>query len=104
MTFPDQLRDWSLMKSASDEEDDVVDHVAVGDVVHKLGQGSSGLVPHVLKLRHQLLPQLVLDDGDLKSAFIRQEVAVVSGLKVELEILQGLALDQVQIIVLTEDP
>ena len=104
MTFPDQLGDWSLMKGPGDEEDDVVNHVTVGDVVHELGQGPGGLVPHVLELRHQLLPQLVLDDGDLKSAFIRQEVAVVSGLKVELEILQSLALNKVQIVVLTQDP
>ena len=77
MTFADQLRDWSLVQGAGDEEDDVVDHVAVGDVVHELGQGPGGLVPHVLELRHQLLPQLVLHHGDLKSAFIGQEVAVV---------------------------
>ena len=96
MTFPDQLRYWSLVKGPGDEEDYVVDHVAVGDVVHELGQGPSGLVPHVLELRHQLLPQFVLHHGDLnngdhqtfqtrsdpakvhlKSAFIRQEVAVV---------------------------
>jgi len=104
MTFSDQLGDWSLVQGPGDEEHDVVDHVAVGDVVHELGQSSRGLVPHVLELGHQLLPQLILNHGDLKSAFIGQEVAVVRGLKVELEVLQGLALDQVQIVVLTEDP
>ena len=50
------------MKGASDEEDDVVDHVAVGDVIQEHGEGPGGLVPHVLELGHQLLPQLVLDD------------------------------------------
>lgn len=67
MTFSDQLGDWSLVQGPGDEEHDVVDHVAVGDVVHELGQSSRGLVPHVLELSHQLLPQLILNHGDLNN-------------------------------------
>ena len=66
MTFPDQLRYWSLVKGPGDEKDYVVDHVAVGDVVHEHGQRPSGLVPHVLELRHQFLSQFVVNDGDLE--------------------------------------
>ena len=34
----DQLRDRPLVQSSGDQQDDVVDHVAVGDVVEESGQ------------------------------------------------------------------
>ena len=57
-----QLGDGSLVQGAGDQQHDVVDHVAVGDVVQEHGEGPGGLVPHVLELGHQLLSQLVFDD------------------------------------------
>jgi hypothetical protein len=44
MALGDQLGDGSLMKRAGDQEDDVVDHVAVGDVVQEGGQITCGSV------------------------------------------------------------
>ena len=55
-----ELQDGPLVEGTGDEQDDVVDHVAVGDVVEE-----GGLVAHVLELRHQLLAQLVVNHGHL---------------------------------------
>ena len=103
MTFTHQLGDWSLVERPCDQEDDVVDHVSVGDVVQEHGQRASGLVPHVLELRHQLLPQLLVNDGHLETALVGQKIAVVGGLEVQLQILQSLALNQVQVVILVQD-
>ena len=91
------------MQGSSDQQHNVVDHVPVGDEVHEAGQGPGGVVAHVLELGHQLLPQLVIDDRDLQAALVGQEVAIVSGLEVELEVVQGLALNQVQVVILGQN-
>ena len=45
------------------------------------------MVAHVLELGHELLPQLVVDHGDLeRRRHVRQEVAVVGRLKVQFQI------------------
>ena len=66
MTLCDQLGDGPLVEGPRDEEDDVVDHVAVGDVVQEGGQSARGVVPHVLELGDELLAEFVVDDGDLQ--------------------------------------
>ena len=60
-----ELQNGPLVEGAGDEQDDVVDHVAVGYVVEEGGQRAGGLVTHVLELRHQLLAQLVVNHGHL---------------------------------------
>ena len=92
------------MKSPSDKQHNVVNHVAVGDEIQEHGELASALIPHVLKLRDELLPQLVLDNGHLEAALVVEEVAVVGGLEMQLEVLQCLALDQVKVVILTQDP
>ena len=92
------------MKSSSDEKHDVVDHVAVSNEVKEHSELSSALVPHVLKLSDEFLPQLVLYHGHLEAALVVEKVAVVGGLQMQLEVLQGLALDQIEIIILPQDP
>ena len=92
------------MKSSSDEQHDVVDHVAVSNEVKEHSELSSALVPHVLKLSDEFLPQLVLYHGHLEAALVVEKVAVVGGLQMQLEVLQGLALDQIEIIILPQDP
>ena len=52
MTLSNQLRDRSLMKGPCNEQHNVVDHVAVGDVIEEEGQGPRGLVPHVLEFSY----------------------------------------------------
>ena len=56
-----------LVQRPRDQQHDVVDHVAVGDVIQEHGQLACGVVPHVLELGHQLLPQLIIDHGHLKT-------------------------------------
>ena len=87
MALCDQLRDWPLVQRAGDEQDDVVDHVGVGDEVQEGGQLARGVVPHVLELGDELLAQVVVDDGDLEGAGDGgQEVAVVRALEVQLQV------------------
>ena len=45
------------------------------------------MVANVLELSRRLLPQLVIDDGDLQAAHVGQEVAIVSGLGVRLQVV-----------------
>ena len=88
------------MKSSCNKEHNVVDHIAVSDEVHEAGHGSSSMVAHVLELGDQLLPQFVVNHRNLKAALIGQEVAIISGLEVKLQVIQSLTLNQVQIIIL----
>ena len=48
---------------------------------HTASTGTWGMVPHVLELDDKLLPQLLVDNGDLEAALVGQEVPVVGGLK-----------------------
>lgn len=61
MAFRDQLRDWPLVQSASDQQDDVINHVAVSDEVQECGQWLNRVVPEVLEFNDELLAQLVID-------------------------------------------
>lgn len=82
-----QLRDGALVEGARDQQDDVVDHVAVGDEVEEGGEGASRVVAHVLELGDELLPQLVVDHRCLQRArHVGQEVAIVRALQVQLQI------------------
>ena len=53
------------MQRPSDEKDDVVNHVAVGNVVQESGQRSCGLSPHVLEFCDQLILEFVVDERHL---------------------------------------
>jgi len=62
------------------------------------------VVPHVLELDDQLFAQLVVDDGYRQGrGLVGQEAAIVGSLQMQLEILQGLALHQVQVVGLLQD-
>lgn len=83
----DELRDRALMQRARDQQDDVVDHVAVRDVVQEGGQRLDRMVAHVLELDHQLLAQLVVDHGHgQRGRFVREELPIVRTLQVQLQI------------------
>jgi len=82
-----QLGDGSLVQRAGDQQDDVVDHVAVGDEVQEVGQRLHSVVPHVLELDDQLFAQLVVDDGHRQGrGLVGQEAAIVGSLQMQLEI------------------
>ena len=62
MTFWDQFRNWTLMQSSGDQQNDVVDHVAVSDEVQECRQWLDGMVAQVLEFNDQFLTQFVVDD------------------------------------------
>jgi hypothetical protein len=103
MTFWYQFRYRPLVKCSSDQQYDVVNHVTVSDVIEERAEGFHGMVAHVLKFNNKLLAQLVIDDGHRqRTGFIGQELAVVRGLQMQFEIIQGLALLKVQVIGMSE--
>lgn len=92
MAFGDQLRNGTLVQRASDQQDNVVDHVAVRDEVQEVGQRLDGMVAHVLELDHQLLAQLVVDDGDgQRRRLVGQEAAIVRALQMQLQICKNVS-------------
>lgn len=61
--------------------------ICLRDEVHEAGQRLVGLIPHVAKLNHHLLLQLVIDDGHGEGGrLICQEAAIIGALKVKLQI------------------
>lgn len=61
MALGDQLGDGTLVQRSGDQQNDVVDHVAVGDEIQEGGQRLDGMVAHVLEFDDQLLAQFVVD-------------------------------------------
>lgn len=83
----DELVDGALVERARDQQDDVVDHVAVRDEVQEGGQRLHGMIPQVLELNHELLAQLVVDGGHGQGRWlVGQELAVVGALQVQLQV------------------
>ena len=75
------------MQGSGDEQDDVIDHVAVCDVVQEFGHRLDALVANVLEFGHELLLELFINGGDgQRASLVGQEVAVVGGLEVKLEV------------------
>lgn len=59
----------------------------VSYVIQEGGQGLHRMVPHVLELCHQLVAQLVVNHRHLEwRRLVGQKVAIVSALKVQLQI------------------
>lgn len=58
----DELGDGALVEGSGDQQDDVIDHVAVGDEVQESRQWLDCVISHVLELDHELLTQFVVDD------------------------------------------
>lgn len=87
MTLGDELRDWSLMECPCDQQDDVVDHVAVSDKVEEGRQWLVGVISHVLELDHQFLAQFVIDDrhGE-RRRLVCQKLSIISALKMKFQI------------------
>lgn len=74
----EQLVRVPLMQRPEREEDDVVDHVRVGDVVHERREGLDGVGPQVVELGHELLGGFVGDGGGGEGeGLVGEEVAVV---------------------------
>lgn len=60
------------------------------DEIHEASQRLVRLIPHVAKLHHHLLLQLVIDNGHgERRRLVCQEAAIVCALQVELQICKG---------------
>jgi len=94
MTLVHELRNVSLMQSASDKKYDIIDHILVSNVVQKSGQGLGSLCPQVIELSHQLQSALLGNCSSVKRRWlVLQEITVISTLcEIHLHILEGLAL------------
>lgn len=90
MAFRNQLRDGTLMQCARDQQDDVVNHVAVRDEVQKGGQRFDGMVSQVLELNHQFLTKLIVDDRHRQRRWlVGQELTVIGALQVKFQICKN---------------
>lgn len=91
MAFGNELRDWALMEGARDQQDNIVDHVAVSDKVQEGGQRLYSVIPHVLEFNHQLLPQFIINHGHReRGGLIGQELTIISTLKMELQVWKAM--------------
>ena len=62
-------------------------NIPVSYEVEEGGEGTRGVIAHVLELCHELLAQFVVDHGDLeRRRHVGQEIAVVGRLKVQFQI------------------
>lgn len=64
MTLGYQLGYRPLMEGSRNQENDVVDHVAISYKVQKLGQRLDGVIAHMLKFNDELFSELVVNDAD----------------------------------------
>ena len=84
------LGNVAVVEGAGDEEDDVVNHVAVGDVVEEGGEGLDGLLAHVVELCHELVLEALVNGGDGQGAgLVGQKVAVVRRREVQLQVCRA---------------
>lgn len=87
MALGNQFGNWPLVQCASDQQNDVVNHVAVGDEVQECRQWLDGMVAQVLELNHQLLAQFVVDDRNRQRRWlIGQELTVIGALQMQFQI------------------
>lgn len=95
-----QLRVVSVVESSCDKQSHVINHVAVGDVVHEFGHGLHGLGSNVPELGNELSRRLFLNGGcgDWRR-HIGEKVSVLGGGQLGLEVLQRVALGQVVVVV-----
>lgn len=87
VAFGDQLGDGSLVERPGDQQDDVVNHVAVSDEVEEGRERLDGVISHVLELNHKLFAQLIVDDRHSQRRWlIGEELSVIRALQMKLQI------------------
>lgn len=85
VTLGDQLGNGALVQRARDQQNNIVDHVAVRDKVQKSRQGLNSLIAKVLELNHEFFTQLVIDGGNGKGRwFVCQKRAIICALQMQL--------------------
>jgi hypothetical protein len=99
MASLDQLARIALVERASDEEDNVIDHVTVGNIIQEGGERLYSLGADVMKLGDKLLGTFFCDSRGVKGRrLVLQKFAIIRGNKVKLHIVESLALAQIDII------
>ena len=120
MTPLEQFMRVSFMQCSSNEENNIVDHVGVSDVVEELGKLAASIRAYVIELVDQTLRGLF---GDCRCAdgrcFVCEKVPIVCRCQLELEVcewalvgcsrrctghrtIKGLALGQIAVMALSE--
>lgn len=51
------------MQRPERKQDNVINHIRIGDVVHKSRQGLNGISPKVVELSHEFFSSLVRNGG-----------------------------------------
>lgn len=78
----------SFVKSASDEERHIIDHVAVGQVFHELGQRACRIRLEVSELGHELFGSLIGEGRGRRVWRKGAQVVAVGGTELKLDILR----------------
>lgn len=82
MTLGNQFRNGSLVQSTSDQQNNIVNHIAIGDEVQETGQRLHSMIAHMLELNDQLFAQLVINNRNGQWwGFIGQKGAVICALQ-----------------------
>lgn len=81
MTFVDELRDVTIVQSAGDKENEIIDHVRVGEIIQKRRQGLNGLSAYKLEFVDKLLGgMLSYGLGGEGSRFVLKKIPIIGGL------------------------
>lgn len=89
MTFRDQFGNRALMQSTRNQQNDIVNHVAVRDEVQESRQWLDGMVAQMLEFNHQFFAKFIVNDGHRQWRwFIGQELTVISTLQVKFQICE----------------
>lgn len=79
MTSIEQFVGVALVQCSQGEENDIVDHVRIRDVVHKRRKRLDSIGSDVVELGNKLLRRLVGNgSGGQRKGFVGKEVAIVS--------------------------
>lgn len=72
------------MQSSSNQQNDIIDHVAVGDEIQKSRQRFNGMISQVLEFDDQFFAQLIINDGHRQRRWlIGQKLTVIGSLQMQ---------------------
>lgn len=87
MAFRDQFRNRTLMQRASDQQNDIVNHVTVRDEIQERGQRLDGMVTQMLEFNNQLLAQFIINHWHRQwRRFVGQKLTIIRSLQMQFQI------------------
>jgi hypothetical protein len=88
------------VEGSSDEQDNVIDHITISDVVKEGRQRFNTVATDILELCDHLLDTFVLDGGGGEWRWlIGEEITIISLGQVKSNVFESLALDEVGIVI-----